>query len=65
MNLQMKEAFDFDSPVNMLAVPDYVQKILSLLKLDIELPYIQESDFDYLSQEWSLSQVFKIKKDLS
>ena len=51
MNLQMKEAFDFDFPVDMLAVRDYVQKVLTLLKLDIELPNIQESDFNYLSQE--------------
>lgn len=51
MNLKMKEAFNFDFPVDMLTVRDYVQKVLTLLKLDIELPIIQESDFNYLSQE--------------
>ena len=49
MNLQMKDELDF--PVDMPTVADYVQKVLTLLKLDIELPNIQESDFNYLSQE--------------
>ena len=51
MILQTKEVFDFDFPVDLLAVRDYVQKVLTLLKLDIELPNIQEFDFNYLSQE--------------
>lgn len=49
MNLQMKDELDF--PMDMPTVADYVQKVLTLLKLDIELPNIQESDFNYLSQE--------------
>jgi len=51
MNLQLREEFNFDFPIDMLAVRDYVQKILTLLKLEIELPNIQESDFNYLSLE--------------
>ena len=49
INLQMKDELDF--LMDMPTVADYVQKVLTLLKLDIELPNIQESDFNYLSQE--------------
>ncbi|MHA6165213.1 hypothetical protein [Bacillus mojavensis] len=49
--LAVKEEFDFDFPFDMLAIREYVQELLSTLKIDKELPECKETDFNYLSQE--------------
>jgi len=49
-SLRVEKEFDFDFPFDMLAIRDYVQEILSILKIDTKLPDIQETDFNYLSQ---------------
>ncbi len=49
--LTVKEEFDFDFPFDMLAIREYVQELLSTLKIDKKLPKLKETDFNYLSQE--------------
>ncbi|ABS76113.1 hypothetical protein F0M21_19435 [Bacillus velezensis] len=49
--LTVKEEFDFDFPFDMLAIREYVQELLSTLKIDKKLPKFKETDFNYLSQE--------------
>ncbi|NUI22731.1 hypothetical protein HUN87_06735 [Bacillus amyloliquefaciens] len=49
--LTVKEEFDFDFPFDMLAIREYVQELLSTLKIDKKLPEFKETDFNYLSQE--------------
>lgn len=50
-NVLVQEEFDFDFPYEMLAICDYVEKILKSLGIDKEIPNIKEKDFNYLSQE--------------
>ncbi|OCB95694.1 uncharacterized protein SRCM101294_01941 [Bacillus amyloliquefaciens] len=49
--LTVKEEFDFDFPFDMLAIREYIQELLSTLKIDKKLPKLKETDFNYLSQE--------------
>ncbi|MDP4524291.1 hypothetical protein [Bacillus halotolerans] len=49
--LTVTEEFDFDFPFDMLAIREYVQELLSTLKIDKNLPECKETDFNYLSQE--------------
>lgn len=49
--LTVKEEFDFDFPFDMLAIREYVQELLSILKIDKKLPEFEETDFNHLSQE--------------
>lgn len=47
----VQEEFDFDFPFDMLAIRNYVEKILKSLSIDKAIPDIKEKDFNYLSQE--------------
>lgn len=42
---------EFDFPLDMLTIRNYVEKILKSLSIDKEIPDIKEKDFNYLSQE--------------
>lgn len=41
--LTVKEEFDFDFPFDMLAIREYVQELLSTLKIDKKLPKFKET----------------------
>lgn len=47
----VQEEFDFDFPFDMLAIRNYVEKVLKSLSINKEIPDIKEKDFNYLSQE--------------
>ncbi|MEG7283402.1 hypothetical protein [Bacillus sp. 0909A] len=49
--LTVTEEFDFDFPFDMLAIREYVQELLSTLKIYKKLHECKETDFNYLSQE--------------
>lgn len=49
--VQEKFEFEFDFPFDMLAIRNYVEKILKSLSIDKEIPDIKEKGFNYLSQE--------------
>lgn len=49
--VQEKFEFEFDFPFDMLAIRNYVGKILKSLSIDKEIPDIKEKGFNYLSQE--------------
>ncbi|BDG82309.1 hypothetical protein BSF_40380 [Bacillus subtilis] len=49
--LTVTEEFNFDFPFDMPAIREYVQELLSPLKIDKKLPEFEETDFNYLSQE--------------
>ncbi|MEC1292043.1 hypothetical protein P9B58_17910 [Bacillus mojavensis] len=49
--LTVTEEFDFDFPFDMLAIREYVQELLSTLKIEKKLPEFEKTDFNYLSQE--------------
>ncbi|MEC1751889.1 hypothetical protein [Bacillus mojavensis] len=49
--LTVTEEFDFDYPFDMLAIREYVQELLSTLKIEKKLPEFEKTDFNYLSQE--------------
>lgn len=42
--LTVKEEFDFDFPFDMLAIREYVQELLSTLKIDKKLPKFKETE---------------------
>lgn len=50
-SLLVQDEFDFDFPFDMLAIRNYVEKILKSLNIDKKVPEINEKDFNYLSQE--------------
>lgn len=49
--LTVEEEFTFNFPYEMLAVRTYVQELLAKLNIDKKLPVLEESDFNYLSQQ--------------
>lgn len=50
-SLWVEEEFNFDFPFDMLAVHEYVQQLLLRLNIEKKLPVLEESDFNYLSQQ--------------
>lgn len=49
--LTVEEEFSFDFPYNMLAIRTYVQRLLMKLNSHKKLPVLEETDFNYLSQQ--------------